>query len=117
MIKENKKMLFLAVVLNAILSPLSALAAAVPVPFANNIPSNIPTDLTVVIGSIVSGVVSLMALVAVLFLVSGGVQYLTSGGEEAQVEKAKNTMTYALLGLVIAAVSYAAIVMIVGWLK
>lgn len=110
-------MLFLAVALNAILSPLSALAAAVPVPLAGNIPSNVPTDLNVVISSIVSGVVSLMALVAVLFLVFGGVQYLTSSGEEEQVEKAKNTMTYALLGLVIAAVSYAAIVVIVGWLK
>lgn len=114
MIKENKKMLFLAVALNAILSPLSALAAAVN--FTLNEPNNVPNNLNTVIGSIVSGVVTLMALVAVLFLVFGGVQYLTSSGEEAQVEKAKNTMTYALLGLVIAAVSYATIKLIVGWL-
>lgn len=114
MIKENKKMLFLAVALNAILSPLSALAAAVP--FTLNEPANVPNNLNTVIGSIVSGVVALMALVAVLFLVFGGVQYLTSSGEDEKVEKAKNTMTYALLGLVIAAVSYATIKLIVGWL-
>jgi len=112
-IKGIKKILFSATALTTILSPLSVLAAAVPLPAA---PNNVPTDITIVLDSIITGVIAIIALIAVLFVVWGGVQYLTAAGDEAQVEKAKNTISYALMGLVIAAIAYAAVTLIVGWL-
>lgn len=41
----------------------------------------------------------LASLVAFLFLLFGGIRFITSGGEPKAVESAKKTVTYALLGL------------------
>ena len=39
---------------------------------------------------------------AVAFIVIGGIKYVTSGGDEKKVAGAKNTLLYAVIGLVIA---------------
>lgn len=40
-------------------------------------------------------------LVAVIFLIYGGVQYIIAGGDQDTMDKAKNTIIYAIIGLVI----------------
>lgn len=78
-------------------------------------PTNIPnTDLNGIIINITNWVLGFVTILAVLFLIWGGLQYLTAAGNEDQVEKAKNTITYALLGLVVAAIAYAAVVVVVN---
>lgn len=70
-------------------------------------------DLNQIIINITNWVLGFVTILAVLFLIWGGLQYLTAAGNEEQVEKAKNTITYALLGLVVAAIAYAAVVVVV----
>lgn len=49
--------------------------------------------------SIVVGVIS------VIFIIYGGFKYITSGGDSNNVSAAKNTLIYALIGLVIVALA------------
>ncbi len=44
---------------------------------------------------------SLVGIIAVVFLVWGGIQYITSAGEESKIEHAKKTITYAIIGLLV----------------
>lgn len=43
----------------------------------------------------------LAAAVALLFLILGGIKFITSGGDPKSAEGAKKTMTYALAGLAV----------------
>ena len=54
---------------------------------------------------------SLAAIVSVIFIIVGGVQYASSAGGEG-VKKAKKTITYALMGLVISISAYAILIFI-----
>lgn len=44
---------------------------------------------------------------AVLMIIVGGVRYTVSGGDEKNVKAAKNTIIYAVVGLVVAILAYA----------
>ena len=52
--------------------------------------------------------------VAVIMIVVGGLRYVISGGDAKQVEAAKNTILYAIIGIVIAILAYAIINFISG---
>jgi hypothetical protein len=62
-------------------------------------------------GNRVWGMVSLalgiLAGVAVIMIVIGGIRYVTSNGEAAHVKSAKDTILYAVIGLVVAILAYA----------
>lgn len=45
--------------------------------------------------------------VAVIMIVIGGLRYVISGGDAKQVQAAKNTILYALVGVIIAILAYA----------
>ena len=61
----------------------------------------------------ISLVLSILAGVAVVMIIVGGIQYATSGGESSKVATAKNTILYSVIGLVVA-LSAAAIVALVN---
>jgi amino acid transporter len=48
-----------------------------------------------------------IAALAVIFLVYGAIQYVTSRGDTQAAEKARNTITYAIIGIIIAILAYA----------
>ena len=58
------------------------------------------------INNIVQMAMTIGGLIFFGLLVYGGIQYLTSGGNEDAVESAQNTLTYAILGLVIIAAAW-----------
>ena len=62
--------------------------------------------------SVVTSLLALGGIVLFLMLLSGGFKYLTSGGDPKAVEGAKNTLTYAIGGLVLLAFSYLILVII-----
>lgn len=62
-----------------------------------------------VITTISNTILLLVGVVAVLFLILGGFQYVTSGGNPEQVNKAKNTILYAIIGIVAALIAYVAV--------
>ena len=48
---------------------------------------------------------AIVGVIAVIMIIVGGLQYITSGGDSGKVGKAKTTIIYALVGLVIVALS------------
>lgn len=51
----------------------------------------------------------LVGAIAVIMLIIGGIRYVVSGGDQSQVTAAKNTILYAIIGIVVAILAYAAI--------
>jgi len=51
---------------------------------------------------------------SVVMIIVGGIRYVVSGGNSAQVTAAKNTILYAIVGLVVAFLAYAAINFLLG---
>lgn len=56
--------------------------------------------------SVFNGVIMLAAAVAVVFIVLGGIKYSTSQGNPGDTQKAKETIIYAIVGLVISMISF-----------
>ena len=63
------------------------------------------------IGSVLTSVLNLIMLVAAilvfLYLILGGIEWITSGGDKGKTEGARNKITAAIVGLIILAASYA----------
>lgn len=80
-------------------------------------PNGVPTDLTGaggVIDNVTSTILAVLGFLAVVMLIIGGVKYATSAGDAKAVTDAKNTILYALIGLIIAILSYAIVKFVVG---
>lgn len=60
-----------------------------------------------VAGGIINVVFGVIAVVAVITIILSGVQYMTSQGDPQKVKTAKNTLTYSIMGLVIALLAFA----------
>lgn len=56
---------------------------------------------------ILNGIILILGLVAVIFIIIGGVNYITSSGDANKVKKAKDTILYAVIGLIICALAFA----------
>jgi choline-glycine betaine transporter len=69
-----------------------------------------------IIGSVVSLLLGLSGLIAMLFIIIGGYQYLTSGANEELAKTGKKTLTNAIIGLVIIIMSYVIIYITLGTL-
>ena len=64
-------------------------------------------DLMGTLQVIINVVLGLIGFIAVAMIIVGGVQYTTSAGDAAKVTKAKNTILYGVVGLVIAMLAFA----------
>jgi hypothetical protein len=62
--------------------------------------------LEAVFSNILTVAVSLATLALFVMLIVGGFKFLTSGGDPKAAAGAKNTMTYAIIGIVMMAVAY-----------
>jgi ribosome-associated translation inhibitor RaiA len=63
--------------------------------------SNINTKIT----HLINWLSAIIGIVAVIMIIFGGFKYITSGGNDTSVASAKKTILYALIGLVIVALS------------
>lgn len=50
---------------------------------------------------------TVVGIASVIMLVIGGLRYIVSGGDQAAITAAKNTIIYAVIGIIIAVFSYA----------
>ncbi len=77
-----------------------------------------PTDLlgagNGVFGQITSILLFVIGVLSVIMLIVGGLKYVVSGGNKDKVASAKNTILYAIIGLVVAILAYAAINFIIS---
>ncbi len=60
------------------------------------------SNLQDVFSNVLVSVLSLIGLVTFGMLLWGGVQYLTAGSDKEAAGRARNTITYALIGLILA---------------
>ena len=58
-------------------------------------------DLEGIIAKILGLVMPIVGVLLLVTLIAGGFQYITSGGEVEQAQKAKKTLTYAFFGLIV----------------
>lgn len=61
--------------------------------------------LTAIIKLVINIISVVVGVVAVIMIVFGGLKYITSGGESSNVSSAKNTILYAIIGLVVVALA------------
>ncbi|MDQ5982868.1 MAG: hypothetical protein QG549_866 [Patescibacteria group bacterium] len=52
--------------------------------------------------------------ISVIMLIIGGIRYVVSGGDSTAVQSAKNTILYAVVGIVICLLAYAVIGFVIG---
>ncbi|MDD5693666.1 MAG: pilin [Patescibacteria group bacterium] len=76
----------------------------------------IESDATVseIITKITGWVVTLVGAIAVLFIVWGGVQYITASGNKDKAELAKKTITYAVIGIIVVVLAKVIISLVTG---
>lgn len=59
------------------------------------------------ITGILNGVVAVLGIVCVVVMIIGGVLYMTSSGDTGKVKKAKDTILYGVIGLVVCVLAFA----------
>lgn len=64
-----------------------------------------------VLGVIVNTLLYIVGAISVLVIIIAGISYTISGGDSGKVAKAKNTLLYAIVGLVVAFIAFA----LVNW--
>ena len=60
-----------------------------------------------VFNRLTSTILLIVGFISVIMLVYGGLRYILSGGDSKKVTDAKNTVLYAIIGLIISLLSYA----------
>ena len=56
-----------------------------------------------------------LGLVAVIMIVIGGIKYATSGGDASGTKSAKDTILYAVIGLVVALIGQTVVLLVTGF--
>ncbi|MBR5027023.1 hypothetical protein IKX64_00275, partial [Candidatus Saccharibacteria bacterium] len=76
-----------------------------------------PRDLfgdTGVFRQITDTILYIVGIIAVIMLIWGGIRYVVSGGDAKKVTDAKNTILYAIIGLIISFLAYAIVRFVVN---
>lgn len=84
---------------------------------AANDQANLAQDFPDIFRTIVNIILFLVGAVAVIMLVIGGFKYVVSGGDSNAIESAKNTILYAIIGIVVAFLAYAAVNFVLSGLQ
>jgi hypothetical protein len=71
-------------------------------------------------GKLLTGLLNMVMFIAALlvfaYLIWGGIQWITSGGDKGKTEDARNKITAAIIGLAVVAASYAIFVLVTSFL-
>lgn len=70
-----------------------------------------------IFNKVINAILFVLGAVSVLMLVYGGIRYTISGGDSGAVTSAKNTILYAVIGIVVAMLAYAIINFVVNRLS
>ena len=127
MIKKLKNLIMALAVTSAVAAPLAvpAFASAASMNFANAITSGVCSgvsqaagsgaacgsggstnvDLSTIAKKVINILSIIVGIVAVIMIIYGGFKYITSGGDTGNVSGAKNTLIFAIVGLIIVALA------------
>ena len=63
---------------------------------------------------VVNVLLFIVGAISVIMLIFGGIRYTTSGGDQGSVTSAKNTVMYAVIGIIVSILAYAIVNFVVG---
>lgn len=66
------------------------------------------------VSALLNIVFTLAGLLAVVFIIIGGVKYTLSGGDSAGLKSAKETITYAIVGLIVTLLAFGIVNFVTG---
>ncbi len=98
-----------------LIAPVSAFIASAIIPSAvmaeNLVPNDIAgtTNIVAIVRGIIEFILVIAFVLAFIMLLVGGIRWILAGGDEKAVGSARNTITAALIGLVIILAAYALI--------
>lgn len=69
------------------------------------------TDVRSVVKIVVDTMLYIVGIISVIMIIFGGIKYATSAGDTGKVTQAKNTLVYAVVGLLVAVFAFA----LVNW--
>jgi len=69
---------------------------------------------TGIFSTITNTLLFLLGAISVIMIIIGGLRYVISGGDSAAVTAAKNTILYAIVGVIVAILAYAIINFVIG---
>ena len=75
---------------------------------------DMPAELTGdsgIVTTVINTMLFIVGILAVIMIIFSGIRYTTAHGDKGQVESAKNTLIYSIVGLVVAIIAYA----VVNW--
>ncbi len=75
------------------------------------------TSLQSYISLIINVLLGLIGVVAVIMLIYGGFRYVLSGGNEKSTSAAKDTILFAIIGIVVAVLAFAIVNFVIGGLS
>lgn len=106
MFDKTKKIISFVAIASFLAVPQAVFAAE-----NNLVPSQLApiNDPIQVVRGIIKFILLLAFVIAFIMLLVGGIRWIMAGGDEKSVEKARNTITAALIGLVVILVAYALI--------
>jgi uncharacterized membrane protein YjgN (DUF898 family) len=99
-----------SIVTAALILPASALA------FGVDAPTGFATDMGTLINAVLSFVMLLAALLVLFYLIWGGIEWITSGGDKGKTESARNKITAAVIGIIILAAAFAILQLVLTFL-
>ncbi len=73
-------------------------------------------DVGSLITSLLTFVMLIAALLILMYLIWGGIQWITSGGDKGKTEEARNKITSAVIGLIILAAAWAVFLIVLRFL-
>lgn len=71
-------------------------------------------DFNGIVRTITNVLLFLIGLVSVIMIIIGGFRYITSNGAPDQAKAARNTIMYAVIGLILAIAAYAIVRFVIG---
>jgi len=112
---KKLKKLFSAAVYGSLLAPALALAQF----NVGDAPEGVPDDLGAegvsdVLFRVINFALGILAALAILVIIISGILYITSGGDEDRIERAKTYLIFAIVGLVVALLGYVIVAAVSG---
>lgn len=71
-------------------------------------------DAQSIVSIVIETLIYVLGIISVIMIIIGGLRYTLSGGDKAGVTGAKNTIMYALIGLVVAISAFAIVKSLLG---
>lgn len=81
---------------------------------ASENPGKAETSLAVIIGKIISTILSFLGVIFFILMVYGGFMWMTARGNETQVDKGRKIIMDAIWGLIVILMAYAVTALITG---